>query len=116
MLATTIFNVASQTYLTTTLMSLFSIKSYLFSRNNNEFSELDLQKFENQAENIIKRCSEAIRTFKSKTTSHRSSFSVQYNQHLENMFYLMDKYLKDVLKMYADQKAVRVQRAKEKQT
>jgi hypothetical protein len=47
-------------------------------------------------------------TFKQKITSR------QAREHLDNVFMLLEKYLKDVCKFYSEQKAIRVKRVLEK--
>jgi syntaxin 18 len=75
-------------------------------------NEADWQKFEDEAESIIRKCAETIRQLKEKTFAQH--YSTQYREHLENVFYLLEKYLKDVCKFYSEQKAIRVKRVVEK--
>lgn len=56
----------------------------------------------------MKKCGEAIRQLKEKTL--RQIFTSQHRQHVENVFYLLEKYLKEVCDVYAKPKAIRIKR------
>ncbi len=90
---------------------IIQIKSYLISSDFN--NEADWQKFEDDAEAIIKKCADTIRNLKEATFRERVA-SWQVREHLENVFMLLEKYLKDVCKFYSEQKAIRVKRVLEK--
>ena len=55
-------------------------------------NESDFQKFEDQAESVIKRCSDSIHLLKQKT--FHQQHKKQYKDHLDNMFQLIEAYLK----------------------
>ena len=63
--------------------------SYLI---NQTADSTDWQSYEDQAEEIIKKCADAIRHLKEKAFAE--IHTAQYKEHLENIFYLLDKYLK----------------------
>lgn len=73
----------------------------------------NLQEYEDQAEDIIKKCADTTRQLKARALAD-TELTPQYRDHLENMFYLLDKYLKDVCKIYTEQKAIRVKRVVER--
>lgn len=83
--------------------------NYLF---NQQTENTDWQLYEDQAEEIIKKCADTTRQLKDKAFSN--SLTQQFKEHLENMFYLLEKYLKDVCKIYTEQKAIRVKRVVER--
>lgn len=62
--------------------------------DSDDMVHYDWQAYEDQAELIIKRTVDSIRTLKEKQTN--ALFTPQYKEHLENMFYLLDKYLKGI--------------------
>jgi syntaxin 18 len=73
--------------------------------------------YENQAEAIIKKCADAIRGAKEAAFGAGDNgveIPGQNKAHLENVFFLVEKYLKDVCKIYTEQKAIRVKRVVEK--
>ena len=55
--------------------------------------QYDWQSYEDQVELIIKRTVDSIRNLKEKSLTS-GSFTSQYREHLDNIFYLLDKYLK----------------------
>ena len=85
--------------------------NYLF----NQVDATDWQVYENEAEAIIKKCADAIRGSKEAAFVTGSEISGGQNEmHLENVFFLVEKYLKDVCKIYTEQKAIRVKRVVER--
>lgn len=86
------------------------LPSYFFNQKN---ETTDWKAYEDQNEDIIKKCADAIRQLKDKALDDSSALP-QYKDHLENMFYLLEKYLKDVCKIYTEQKAIRVTRVVER--
>ena len=63
--------------------------------------QYDWQAYEDQAEGIIKRTADSNRSLKERTLSN-DIFTAQYREHLENIFYLLDKYLKGIeIKIYS---------------
>lgn len=85
--------------------------NYLISQSN-DLNETDWQKFEDEAERIIKKCADKIRQLKENTFKQR--YAGQYRECLESIFQMLEKYLKDVCKFYSEQKAIRVRRIVEK--
>ncbi|CAF0907517.1 unnamed protein product [Brachionus calyciflorus] len=86
----------------------FYLQPNYLIKSNESFNDTDYQEFEDQAESIIKKCGDAIRNLKENT--FKQIYAPQQKHHLENVFYLMEKYLKDVCKLYSEQKAIRVKR------
>ncbi len=81
----------------------------------NQVDGTDWQIYENQAEAIIKKCADAIRASKENAFSENGTDVVDQKMvHLENVFFLVEKYLKDVCKIYTEQKAIRVKRVVER--
>jgi syntaxin 18 len=91
--------------------SFYIQPNYLLYQNE-PTCENDFQNFEDQAESVIKRCSDSIHTLKRNTLNQ--DHNKQYREHLENMFQLIESYLKDVCKIYSEQKAIRVKRILQK--
>lgn len=88
--------------------------SYLISGEDGESAmSSEWQKFEDDAESIIRKCAEMIRQLREAKLRHQK-YTSQQREHLDNVFYLLDKYLKDVCKLYSEQKAIRVRRIVEK--
>ena len=77
----------------------FIKKSYLLN-DYDEQIQYNWQAYEDQSENIIKRTADSIRSLKENHLSSKTNllFTPQYKEHLENMIYLLDKYLKGILK------------------
>ena len=71
---------------------VFELISYLLSSQNDTASESDFQAFEDQAESVIKRCSDSIHALKQSTL--RQEHTKQYREHVENLFRLIENYLK----------------------
>lgn len=65
--------------------------SYLLTQSG-DANQIDWQKFEDQAENIIAKCADAIRQLKE--NAFKQILTSQYKEHLENVFYLLEKYLR----------------------
>jgi len=88
-------------------------KAYIQPNNllteSDDSIQYDWQAYEDQAEGIIKRTADSNRSLKERTLSN-DIFTAQYREHLENIFYLLDKYLKEVCNIYSEQKAIRVKR------
>lgn len=59
---------------------------------NQQTDITDWQAYEDQAETIIKKCADATRQLKN--SAFKETIVSQYRDHLENMFFLVDKYLK----------------------
>ena len=57
-----------------------------------DINDTDWQRFEDQAENVIKKCSDAIAQLKQ--NAYKDILSQQYKEHLDNLLYLLEKYLK----------------------
>jgi syntaxin 18 len=82
---------------------------------NNSPGEPDWAQFEDQVESIIKKCSDAIGKLKVNPLNvEKKQKSAQYREHFDNMVHLLEKYLKDVCKVYSEQRAIRVKRILEK--
>lgn len=58
---------------------------------NERVNQLDRQNFEDQAESIISKCGNAIKQMKE--NAFKQIHTSQYKEHLENVFYLLEKYL-----------------------
>lgn len=68
--------------------------SYLLNQTNDN---TNWQAYEDQAEEIIQKCAEATRTLKQKALLPKAmEMTDQYKDHLENMFYLLEQYLKSI--------------------
>lgn len=98
-----------KTFLTENKKAYIQPNSYLL---NQQTDITDWQAYEDQAEAIIKKCADATRQLKN--NAFKETIVSQYRDHLENMFFLVDKYLKDVCKIYTEQKAIRVKRVVER--
>ena len=72
-------------------------KFYFSDLINQSVDCIDWQSYEDQAEEIIKKCADAIRNLKEKVFTE--IHTAQYKEHLENIFYLLNKYLKGFLVM-----------------
>ncbi|RNA10850.1 syntaxin-18 [Brachionus plicatilis] len=87
--------------------NLYVQTNYLID-NEDQMNEIFYQDFEDKAETIIKKCADSIKILKLKT--FKEVYSAQRQDHLHNTFYLLEKYLKNVCKIYSQQKAVKVKR------
>lgn len=71
------------------------ILSYLLSNSGDERSnQMDRQNFEDQAESIISKCGSAIKQLKE--NAYKQIHTSQYKEHLNNVFYLLEKYLEGI--------------------
>jgi hypothetical protein len=57
-----------------------------------EANDVDWEQFENEAETIIKKCAAQMASLKEKAFQH--ILTSQQRQHMENLFFLLEKYLK----------------------
>ena len=65
---------------------------------NQTNENINWQAYEDQAEQIIQKCAEATRILKTKAFSPPKTAAItdQYKEHLENMFFLLEQYLKSI--------------------
>lgn len=70
--------------------------SYLLAQSSGDDrqNQIDRQNFEDQAESIITKCANAIKQLKE--NAFRQIHTAQYKEHLENVFYLLEKYLEGI--------------------
>lgn len=61
--------------------------------DSDEMVQHDWQAYEDQAELIIRRTVDSIRSLKEKSLAN-ATLSPQYKEHLESIFYLLNRYLK----------------------
>lgn len=81
------------------LLLLLLMSSYLVSQSGDErANQVDRQNFEDQAENIISKCASAVKQLKENAL--KQIHTPQYRDHLENVFYLLEKYLEGTLYIY----------------
>ncbi|CAH1407346.1 unnamed protein product [Nezara viridula] len=74
--------------------------------NNDDMTEFDRDRVDNQAQHIIKACTQLISSYKKETYNFEEE-----NQEIENrraILDLIESYLKAVCKIYTEQKAIRV--------
>lgn len=81
--------------------------------DSDEMVQHDWQAYEDQAELIIRRTVDSIRSLKEKSLAN-ATLSPQYKEHLESIFYLLNRYLKEVCNIYSEQKAIRVKKILDK--
>ncbi|KAJ8025572.1 Syntaxin-18 [Holothuria leucospilota] len=75
-------------------------------------SDSERDQIDQDAQEIIRTCSESIRLIKAEAAKQRASEQVK--KHREAVFELLDAYLKGVCKIYSEQRAIRVKRVVDK--
>ncbi|CAD6234091.1 GSCOCG00007543001-RA-CDS [Cotesia congregata] len=71
-------------------------------------SDAERDKIDNGAQEIISKCSQLIKELKREAAD--TDVSQQHHEHQEIMLFLIDEYLKNVCKIYSEQKAIRVKK------
>lgn len=71
-------------------------------------SDAERDKIDNGAQEIISKCSQLIKELKREAAD--TDVSQQHHEHQEIMLFLIDEYLKNVCKLYSEQKAIRVKK------
>ncbi|XP_074111115.1 syntaxin 18 [Cotesia typhae] len=71
-------------------------------------SDAERDKIDNGAQEIISKCSQLIKELKREAAE--TDVSQQYHEHQEIMLFLIDEYLKNVCKLYSEQKAIRIKK------
>ncbi|KAJ8981789.1 hypothetical protein NQ317_014806 [Molorchus minor] len=75
---------------------------------NKTITEMDRQKIDHMAESIISRCTNLIKEYKKDIAEVKKS--KQKEEHYKNVIETLERYLKNVSKIYTEAKAVRVKR------
>lgn len=83
-----------------------NVKNYLST--NKTMTELDRQQVDSMAEDIINNCSKLISDYKKEIQALPKS--PQKEEHYQNVIETLERYLKNVSKLYTEAKAVRVKR------
>ncbi|XP_050513686.1 syntaxin-18 [Diabrotica virgifera virgifera] len=95
-----------QSFLLENKAAYLNVINYLST--NKTMSEIDRQKVDTMAEEIINNCSKLIKEYKKEITA--LSKSSQKEEHYQNVIDSLECYLKNVSKIYTEAKAVRVKR------
>ncbi|XP_076258895.1 syntaxin 18 [Rhynchophorus ferrugineus] len=95
-----------QTFLLDNKAAYLNVINYLST--NKTMTEIDREKVDLMAENIISTCTNLISDYK--TEIHDIADSEQRLEHYHNVIGSLERYLKAVSKIYAEAKAVRVKR------
>jgi hypothetical protein len=82
--------------------------------DNRDKDEINWQQFEDEAEEIIQKSAKAIQQLRDRPVVNNFKLNRNYRDHLNNLFFILESYLKDVCRTYSKQKAIRVNRYLEK--